>query len=74
MKVIHNQITAHVRVDDIVIRSPVTIAEEDPKTHRHVPMRGVVKYVHPLGRFHLVEVGEAPLAVRECFAGVVCHG
>ena len=33
-------------------------------------MRGRVIYIHPKGRFHVVEFGEGQYAIRESFMGV----
>lgn len=57
-----------VQVGDIVTRKPITFTEKDYKTDRR--MRGRVVWVHPLGRFHVVEFGEGRQAVRESFMGV----
>lgn len=57
-----------VQVGDIVIRKPITFADKDSKNAG--PMRGRVVWVHPLGRFHVVEFGEGRRAVRESFMGV----
>lgn len=57
-----------VQVGDIVIRKPITFADKDSKNA--APMRGRVVWVHPLGRFHVVEFGEGRRAVRESFMGV----
>ena len=57
-----------VQVGDIVARRPVTFSDNENKTAQ--VMRGRVVYVHPKGRFHVVEFGEGRRAVRESFAGV----
>lgn len=57
-----------VHVGDIVTRKPITFADKDSKNAG--PMRGRVVWVHPLGRFHVVEFGEGRRAVRESFMGV----
>lgn len=57
-----------VQIGDIVVRRPVTFSDNENKT-AHV-MRGRVVYVHPKGRFHVVEFGEGKRTVRESFAGV----
>lgn len=57
-----------VQVGDIVTRRSVSLAGKDTKNVR--PLRGRVVWIHPLGRFHVVEFGEGPLAVRESFMGV----
>ena len=56
-----------------VIRTPLTVGAplEESKAGKHRPtMTGRVVYIHPQGRFHVVEF-ETPLgAVRESFWGV----
>lgn len=56
-----------VRVGDSVLRQPVTFTDSvtDSKVAR--VMRGTVVYVHPKGRFHVVEFSRG---VRESFMGV----
>lgn len=57
-----------VRVGDLVIRCPVSFSDTEAK---HAgPMRGRVVYVHPQGRFHVVEFALRGGPVRESFAGV----
>lgn len=60
--------TGRVQVGDIVIRAPVTIADKSVSNAR--PMKGRVIWIHPLGRFHVVEFGEGQRAIRESFMGV----
>lgn len=59
----------HVRVGDVVLRKPLTISPPADKDGARV-LRGTVVWVHPKGRFHVVEFGERASAVRESFAGV----
>ncbi len=59
----------HVRVGDVVLRKPLTISPSADKDGARV-LRGTVVWVHPKGRFHVVEFGEGASAVRESFAGV----
>lgn len=60
-----------VQVGDVVTRRPITFTDtakdssEGPRL-----LHGTVVYVHPRGRFHVVEFGEGCKAVRESFAGV----
>lgn len=56
-----------VRVGDSVLRQPVTFTDSvtDSKVAR--VMRGTVVYVHPKGRFHVVEFSRG---IRESFMGV----
>lgn len=53
-----------VRVGGIVTREPVTFLDKKRS------MRGRVVWIHPAGRFHVVEFGEGEHTVRECFMGV----
>lgn len=63
-----------VRVGDKVTRVPNSIEElREPGSVALVckPMRGVVVYVHPKGRFHVVEFENARgEKLRESFMGV----
>ena len=54
-----------VRVGDTVQRRPVSFSDGDIKNA--CLLRGTVVYVHPAGRFHVVEFEKG---VRESFAGV----
>lgn len=54
-----------VQIGDVVTRRPVTFDTKDGQ-----PARGRVVYIHPKGRFHVVEFGEGATAVRESFLGV----
>lgn len=56
------------RIGDIVIRKPATLRDSDGSKSR--AMRGRVIYIHPKGRYHVVEFGEPLYAVRESFVGV----
>jgi hypothetical protein len=44
------------------------MAESGKQEHR--PMTGKVTYIHPRGRYHLVEFETWGGTVRECFQGV----
>lgn len=57
--------SGRVRVGDIVQRRPISFSDSDAKNARL--LRGTVVYVHPSGRFHVVEFEKG---VRESFAGV----
>lgn len=63
-----------VHVGDKVTRIPRTIAElAEPGSSALVrkPMKGEVIYVHPKGRFHVVEFTNAHgITMRETFWGV----
>lgn len=54
-----------VRVGDVVYRKPASFSDSDAKNAQ--TMRGTVVWVHPTGRFHVVEFEKG---VRESFAGV----
>lgn len=57
-----------VQVGDMVKRKPITFSDSDKKDAGW--MIGRVVWIHPLGRFHVVEFGEGRRAVRESFMGV----
>ena len=57
--------SSRVRVEDVVQRRAVSFSDSDSKNARL--MRGKVVYVHPAGRFHVVEFEKG---VRESFEGV----
>lgn len=59
-----------VRVGDVVARRPVTFTDSTSENKVARLMTGRVVYVHPAGRFHVVEFGEGRRAVREAFAGI----
>lgn len=61
-----------VHVGDMVKRKPITFSDSDKKDAGW--MIGRVVWIHPLGRFHVVEFGEGRRAVRESFMGVGVHG
>lgn len=67
-EIIHFPSNGPVQIGDIVARRPVTFSDGENKVAQ--VMRGRVVYVHPKGRFHVVEFGEGRRAVRESFAGV----
>ncbi len=56
--------SATVRVGDTVTRCPVSFSDTEDK--QSGPLKGKVVYVHPEGRFHVVEFGSG---VREGFPG-----
>lgn len=64
-KPIQTQNLARVRVGDNVYRQPISFSDGNDKNAR--TMRGTVVWVHPTGRFHVVEFENG---VRESFAGV----
>lgn len=53
-----------VQLGDVVSRRALTFASTDAKEAQL--MRGRVVYIHPAGRFHVVEFEKG---IRECFAG-----
>ena len=70
-KIVHKQPGGVVQVGDAVMRNPVTFREADPRGHGgYPPMRGVVAYVHPKGRYHMVAFETDGGVRRECFAGI----
>lgn len=59
------------KVGDPVIRTPETFYDADMKlgrSERH-PMRGIVFYIHPKGRYHVVEFETRGGKIREAFLG-----
>lgn len=60
--------TGRVQVGDMVKRKPITFSDSDKKDAGW--KIGRVVWIHPLGRFHVVEFGEGQQAVRESFMGV----
>lgn len=57
-----------IQAGDSVVRKPVAITDIDPKKTK--TMLGTVVWVHPDGRFHVVEFQTAGGTLRECFMGV----
>ena len=62
---VREKFDGRVRVGDAVQRRPVSFSDSDAKNARL--LHGVVVYVHPAGRFHVVEFEKG---VRERFMGV----
>lgn len=60
--------SGQVEVGDVVMRRPISFSDTDSKNTQL--MRGVVVWIHPKGRFHVVEFGEGSKAIRESFSGV----
>lgn len=56
-------------VGDTVQRKPITFTRPSDQEGTRL-LRGTVIWVHPKGRYHVVEFGEGANAARECFAGV----
>lgn len=54
-----------VQVGDVVYRKPISFSDSDAKNAQ--TMRGTEVWVHPAGRFHVVEFEKG---VRESFMGV----
>lgn len=54
-----------IRVGDVVYRKPISFSDSDAKNAQ--TMCGTVVWVHPTGRFHVVEFEKG---VRESFMGV----
>jgi len=61
-----------VTVGQKVTRTPITFSDYDPKTMKRVdrPVRGVVEYVHPRGRYHTVSFETPGGIIKESFLGV----
>lgn len=63
-----------VKVGDKVRRKPQTFSSIVDEISSHTKLKtehvGKVIYVHPKGRFHVVEFGAGEWAVRESFSGV----
>lgn len=57
-----------VQINDIVTRRPISLIDKDGRACQ--VMSGRVIWIHPLGRFHVVEFGEGQRAIRESFMGV----
>lgn len=57
------------KIGEKVTRQPESFADIEPKTGKIIrrTMRGKIVYIHPKGRFHVVEFESG---VRESFAGV----
>lgn len=56
------------KIGQKVTRYPVSFSEPDGKKGRK-PMTGTVVYIHPLGRFHIVEFELRGGKVQESFQG-----
>ena len=65
MDKVHKKGDGRVRMGDTVQRRPVSFSDSDAKNA--LLLRGTVVYVHPAGRFHVVEFEKG---VREGFMGV----
>lgn len=60
---------ATVRVGDTVVRHPLTILEPgQAKNAKDITMKGEVVYIHPRGKFHVVEFAGG---IRESFVGIM---
>lgn len=57
--------SGRVQVGDVVYRKPISFSDNNAKNAQ--TMRGTVVWVHPAGRFHVVEFEKG---VRESFMGV----
>ena len=60
------------KIGQKVLRVPETFFDSDPKegkASRH-PLTGTVVYIHPQGRYHVVEFETRGGPVREAFLGV----
>lgn len=60
-----------VKVGDWVTRRPISFTDySETRTKKAREMTGQVVYIHPKGRFHLVEFRAGNNTLRECFFGV----
>lgn len=53
--------------DDVKVIPSHAIDEDGQKMKK--PLKGIVRYIHPKGRFYLVEFAVGRTSFRECFAG-----
>lgn len=59
-----------VQIGDIVTRRPITFTDTaKDRNEGSRLLRGKVVYIHPKGRFHVVEFGDGSKTVRESFYG-----
>nr|DAG72654.1 MAG TPA: hypothetical protein [Caudoviricetes sp.] len=59
------------KINDIVERRPQIIYDQENRRIRGAgPLKGKVVYIHPAGRWHMVEFSTPHGPVRECFYGV----
>ena len=58
-----------VQKGDRVQRQPITFSDSTSLESKKL-QSGIVVYVHPRGRVHVVQFGEGRRAVRESFPGV----
>lgn len=58
-----------VKVGDIVTREPITFSGRESKKCQ--PQKGKVVYIHPRGRYHVVEFACEAGTIREAFQGVM---
>lgn len=59
------------RIGDKVSRVPLTFTSAEPGLHEHTKRKtGTVVYIHPKGRYHIVEFQTRGGPVREAFMGV----
>lgn len=63
------------KIGDKVVRTPHTVGEGMPvgticSEGAGKPMRGTVVWIHPKGRFHVVEFDVCGRKLRESFLGV----
>jgi len=59
-----------VHIGDIVTRCPITITDKLDAYRGVARCKGKVIWIHPKGRFHVVEFGEGACTARESFIGV----
>ena len=60
-----------VRVGQKVLRHPAVLLQENGEGNlSRLPIPGCVAYIHPEGRYHMVEFTFSGGTIRECFLGV----
>ena len=59
-----------IKVGDLVTRRPASFTDSVDGVKAARKMAGTVVYVHPQGRYHVVEFGQGAKAVRESFRGI----
>ena len=64
-------VVGRVQINDIVTRKSLTLVDKAGRAGQM--MRGRVVWVHPKGRFHVVEFGVGQHTIRESFMGVGSH-
>ena len=58
------------KLGEKVVRMPETFRDYGEESRKPRAVAGRVTYIHPKGRFHMVEFETPGGALRECFLGV----